>query len=158
MNENKLLRIISLVFVGLVCVILFASIRKFVIEDRIVLFSVGSPLIFAFLIGVVLLLCFVSTIYKEKSMFKKDAKATTDNYEDLKKVFLFSVIILSYVYTLYILGFLVGTVIYLTLTMYGLNTSKEKITNKIMKAVVVSIVTVPIFSYVFGGIFNIMLP
>jgi magnesium-transporting ATPase (P-type) len=162
LNEDKLFRILSMVFAVSITAILFTNIRKFVVVDNIKLFTPDSPLIFAFLVGVVLIICIAITMVGEIAKIKANTQSQEagiwNKYRELIKVFLFIVLILSYAYFLRILHFRAATTIFLAISMYALNIIKEKQVNKMLKSAAAAAITVPVFYYIFSGIFKVLLP
>lgn len=162
MGKTKFLDAVAFLFVMVICIFILKDITSLVIKENIQLFSVDSPLIFALLIGIGFAVCLVIVAYKEFKLRKKAEKAedtsSKDLFSELKVVLICICIILAYIFTLKYLKFLAGTTIFMIISIILLNTSKDKITVKLGKAVIAAIIIVPTMYYVFHGIFNVMLP
>lgn len=163
MNENKVIDLISFLFVVIICTIIFGNLGTLIFIKKIRLFSIDSPLVFAFLVGIVLLICLVITIVKERpktggKRIESDVNSNEDKYGEYKTVICFVVGLFIYVQLLKVLHFRLGTTVYMLIAMFLLNTSNYKRINKLVKAVAATLVTVPLLYFVFNGIFNVMLP
>ncbi|MDI6707115.1 MAG: tripartite tricarboxylate transporter TctB family protein [Firmicutes bacterium] len=162
MNEYKLLNLISILFVGTVCVLMFENLGSLIFLKKISLLSIDSPLVFAFLVGVVLLICIIITLIRGIFENNGDEKAKTggseSKYGEIKKVVLYSAGLFAYIQILKMLHFNVGTAVFMCLVMLLINGSGNRIGAKLLKAIAATLVTVPILYFVFHGIFSVVLP
>ncbi|WP_312815794.1 tripartite tricarboxylate transporter TctB family protein [Sedimentibacter sp.] len=145
--------------VGLIVAFILISIYGIVNSKGIELFSVTSPLIFPFLVGVTLLVCWILTIIKGIK------NAVTTNKDDSKELLHDMVVAIIYIigvltYSLVIdkIGFILGSILFLITGMVFMNYDEEKYSKKIINAAIVSCITVPVLYYVFHEVFKVMLP
>jgi len=162
MRKIGLLDWIAYIFVAFICVFLFVNISTLVMQKNIELFAVDSPLIFALLVAIVLSVCLLISLYKD-FVIKKEV--TDDNREkfsellnEIRGVFIFTIVIIIYTLIIKRTGFLLGTTIFMVIGMSILNTDKSKIQLKLGKALIATLITIPTMYYIFHDIFNVMLP
>ncbi len=148
------------IFIGLIVAFIMFSTYGWVQNDGIELFSTTSPLIFPFLIGIVMLVCLISTIFVEMKKSKEENKdETSDEFlYDLKKVVIYTLGVIAYALVIKKIGFLVGTGVYLIIAMSYMNYEEQKIEKKAGRAAIVSFVAVPLLYFIFYKIFHVMLP
>lgn len=144
----------------------FDMARIMVVRD-IKIFSVDSPLIFSFLISIILGACFIFVLAQEISKYlamKREKTITPTNMEkiikhkNITKFIIFFIGTILYVYLLPTLHFFVGTIVYMFLMMLLLNDSEERITSKICKSFFISLIYLPVLYFIFSNIFNVLLP
>lgn len=143
--------------VGFIVAFILVSIVGFV-NSGIELFSVYSPLVFPFLIGVSMLVCWLLTIVLE---LKKGAKSSENSKEllhDIGVACFYVIAVLIYALVIRKLGFMVGTIIFLAVGMIFMNYDEEKMGKRVINAAIVSCITVPLLYYVFHEVFKVMLP
>jgi hypothetical protein len=162
MRNGKILDWVAKVFVLFIISFMFINIATLLVSEEINLFAIDSPLLFAFLIGITMLICFIITVLGEFKADRTANKAPEDSTEEvlieLRNVFLYTLGIFIYSLLVRKLHFMLASIAFLSVTMIMLNTNEGKIASKAGKAAVASIFTVPILYYVFHGIFNVMLP
>lgn len=149
-------------FVAFICTVMFINIASLLAIEKIDLFSIDSPLLFAFLIAVTILICFIITVYKDYKAGKASKKMQEDSsaeiIDELARVMFFIAGVYLYSLVVKYMHFIFGSIVFLTIGMIWLNEYKVKIGTKLVKAVIACIITVPILYYVFHGVFNVMLP
>jgi hypothetical protein len=162
LNDEKLLRFTSYGLMVVVCGYIFYSLAQFVFVKNIALFSVASPLVFAFLLGIVLLVCLLINAFSEFKTIKEietgEKHKTLEGFQDLLKVLAAVGLLIVYVSLMRRFSFRPATIGYLFLTMFLLNQLTESKTKKIIKAAAAALITVPVLYYIFNGIFLVMLP
>ena len=169
-QENRLFyRVISLLFVIMICVIIYSDLSGKYYNQNIRLFTVDSPLIFPLLVFVTLLICVVFELksevkknleYFSKSKASNGIKQHVKNMIQIKELFdiaIFTIVSIIYVYVLPRLHFIIGTGIYMFIIMILYNDS-ENMGFKLTKAALATIITIPLVYYVFNGIFKVILP
>jgi hypothetical protein len=149
------------IFVASIVAFIMYSTYRWVQYDGIELFSTTSPLIFPFLIGIVMFVCLISTIIVETKNSKEatNSNETSDEFlYDLKRVVIYTLGVIVYALVIKKIGFLVGTVVYLIIAMTYMNYEEQRIEKKAGRAAIVSFVAVPLLYFVFYKIFHVMLP
>jgi hypothetical protein len=145
-----------------VCVAMIASLAVFVLADGKKLFSLTSPLVYAFLVSVLLVVFLVINIVQElrrrKQAAGKESVSKAELLQELQVVGLYTAGLLLYVFLLRYLHFLIGSLIFLALGMFVLNKTKASMGRKALFAGVASVITVPILYVVFSIIFDVILP
>lgn len=146
--------------VGIIVSVIMVSIAGFVNNNGIELFSVTSPLVFPFLIGVTILICWIITIIKDiKSATEKRSHAESKELlHDVGVAIMYIIAVLTYSVVIGNIGFMIGSIVFLIIGMVFMNFDEDKVVKKIGKAAVVSCVTVPLLYYVFHEVFRVMLP
>lgn len=169
MNQNEekfsVYKILSLIFSLLIIIIMFFDIGKKYIEQNIKIFTVESPILFPFLLVLVLLITFVLESVSEIKSSTKRGRAGTgkqsvvENNQGkvLLSIFVFTAISIVYIYLLPILHFLPATSLYMFCIMIVSNQS-DKFRNRLVKALIATGITIPIIYYIFYGIFDVILP
>lgn len=146
--------------VGFIVAFIFISITGFVNNQGIELISTESPLVFPFLIGVTLLVCWILTIILDikKANAKQSFEESKELLHDIIVAFIFVIGVLIYTVVIDIIGFMVGTILFLIIGMAFMNYDESKIVIRIRNAAIVSCITVPLLYYVFHEVFKVMLP
>lgn len=161
MKRFKLIDIVIYIFIGGIVAIILGSISNWISKDGIMLFETTSPLVFPFMIGVALLIFLVSTIisdfrHAEKNKDPKEHKGELAH--DVILASIYAVGVLAYSVVVPMLGFIVGTILFLAVTMILMNYEELDLKKKTFRALAVSAVTVPVLHFVFYEIFKVMLP
>lgn len=161
MKRFKPLDLAIYVLTGAVVAIIFGSIINWVNIDGILVFETTSPIVFPFLIGVAMLIFLLLTIISDY----RNAAKTKDSGEDKEglahDVLLAAVYaggVLLYTVLVPVFGFIIGTIAFLATLMVLMNYEELNFKKKAMRAVAVSVVTVPVLHFVFYEIFMVMLP
>lgn len=156
-EEYKLLNIVTIVFVSAICIIMFLNMPTF---NN--LLSIHSPLIFAFLISIVMAVCLIIAIIEEFRGIKGNLGAYLKFNDEVKTEMLWvAVYFLSlfiFVRALKFFRFNAATAVFMFIGMLLLNTDKENIRKKVYKAFGATLATVPLLYIVFHKIFKVMLP
>ena len=164
-QENRIVyRVSSLLFVALVILIIYFDISRKYFQQGIQLFSVDSPLIFPFLVFLILLIGFIFELRTEIKKFlkqyshsgKQDTKNMTQTKE-LLDIIVFTVISMIYIYLLPKFHFIIATSLYMFCIMVVVNES-DKFGYKLVKSLLATAVTIPIIYFIFYGIFTVILP
>jgi hypothetical protein len=165
---EKTLRIFSNVFIIVVLLAMGISLGVFTLgKDHIPLFSIESPLVFAFLVAIMLFVAIVINLFQEWKEFKKTARVApasstaekrAETIKQLAVVLVFAAACIIYVFLLRYLHFLVGTFIFLAAGLFLMNESKAKVGKRLLLAGIASLVSVPLFYATFQLVFNVMLP
>jgi hypothetical protein len=145
--------------VGFIVAFILYSIYGFVNNDGIELLSVYSPLVFPFLIGITLLICWVLTIINEiRIVGNEQSQDSKELMYDISiaVIYIFGVLIYSFVIGK--VGFIIGSVLFLIIGMVFMNFDESNMIIRIRNAAAVSCITVPLLYYVFHEIFKVMLP
>lgn len=168
-QENRLVyRIISALFVTLVVAIIIFDMSGKYFQNNIAIFSITSPLIFPFLVLVVLFIC---TIFEWGIIIKRIRQAINklpqkETIQQTKSPFLkkemlnmsiFIILSLLYILILPKLHFIYSTSIYMFCIMVVIN-EQDKLAVKAFKALLATAITIPIIYYIFYGIFVVILP
>ncbi|MBP8717971.1 MAG: tripartite tricarboxylate transporter TctB family protein [Candidatus Atribacteria bacterium] len=168
-RENHILyRVISLLFVGLVIIIVGIDISGKYFQQGIALFSIDSPLIFPLLIFLTLVISLIFELRTEikkilsiSSHYRKEQGIEKDKdlfqTKNIINIFIFIVISLVYIYILPELHFIAATSLYMFCIMVVINDT-DKIFFKLAKAFLATGITIPIIYYVFYDIFGVILP
>lgn len=160
MNKLRWIDWLVIGIVGFIVAFILISIFSFVSKDGIELFSVESPLVYPTLIGVSMLICWILTIIKEirNADQKKSQAESKELIHDVLVALGFVVGVLVYTLVIDIIGFMVGTILFLIIGMVLMNYDELKLINRIKSAAIVSCITVPLLYYVFHEVFRVMLP
>lgn len=162
MRTDIILNWAAKLFIVFIFSFMFINITTLLITEKINLFAIDSPLLFAFLIAMTMLICFVITICKEfkagKSSKESSGEPAAETDKELLSVVLYVAGVFLYSMLVRYLHFMFGSVIFLSIAMIIMNTDKAKVVLKAGKAVIAAILTIPVLYYVFHGIFNVMLP
>jgi hypothetical protein len=146
--------------IAAVCLLAFGDIAYFVFSQGIPLLTVDSPIIFPFLIDLVLLISLIMVIageMKKSSHEKGTDKDEPENIKDLIAVAAYFAGTAAYILVLKNLHFLTGTIIYMLAIMYLLHEAKRS-ADKVVKILIPCLITVPAVYFVFSGIFHVILP
>ncbi|MGD9568777.1 MAG: tripartite tricarboxylate transporter TctB family protein [Sedimentibacter sp.] len=148
------------IIVGFIIGFMLFSIMDIVNNKGIALFSTESPLVFPFLIGVAMLVCWILTIILDvkKAGAKHTAEESKELLHDILVALVYVVGVLIYTVVIDIIGFLIGTILFLIIGMVCMNYEESKIVMRIRNAAIVSCITVPLLYYVFHEVFKVMLP
>ncbi len=150
----------SIIIVAAVCLLTFGDIGYFVFTQGIPLLTVDSPIIFPFLICMVLLICLISIAVREIRIWTARKGSDKDDAEiikDLKAVVIYFVGTVVYIMLLKNLHFILGTIIYIFAVMFLLHES-NRFVERVYKILIPCLITVPIVYFVFNGIFDVILP
>jgi len=167
MRIESILNWTARAFVIFIFTFMFINITALLISEKINLFAIDSPLIFAFLVALMIFTCFIITAYKEFMAFRASSKtadlhptedASKEMFREIKSVLLYVLGVYLYIITVRYLRFTVGSIVFMAIAMLMLNSNSEKIMIKAGKAFGAAAATVPVLYYVFHGIFNVMLP
>ena len=150
-------------FVGAIGVFIMYTIKSLMDTRNMALFSVTSPLIFPFLIGIALLVFIALTFISDLRGVKKSEDEDEENDGerlslDVGMAVLYAVGVIAYTYVIRRVSFVPGSIAFLVIAMAIMNYEEQKIGLRIGKATIVSLVAVPVLYYVFHSIFNVMLP
>lgn len=147
--------------VGGIVAIVLTSISKWVNKDGMKLFETTSSLVFPFLIGVALFIFLILTIisdYRNAYEEKNDGEDKNDLGHDVLMAGIYAIGVLIYAFVVPILGFIIGTIVFLAIIMILMNYEETNIGKKAIRAFAVSAVTVPVLHFVFYQVFKVMLP
>lgn len=163
MKKLKWMDLLVIAIVGLVVAFILLSILDFVNKDGIELFSVTSPLVFPFLVGVTLLVCWILTLIKEikNAGAKKSEESPNEPNEVLHDTIIaviFIIGVLIYAVLIKKIGFIIGSILFLSIIMVLMNYDESKMLKRVGKAAIVSCVAVPLLYFVFHEVFKVMLP
>ncbi|MCF8009310.1 MAG: tripartite tricarboxylate transporter TctB family protein [Halanaerobiales bacterium] len=139
--------------------------------DDFQIFTKDSPLLFPFLLSIILGICVVFLFIRlyNKMMESKD-KQKINKQEDTSIIFgssdnkisksliIFLLIFIIYSIFLPMFHFLIATIIFVFITMTILNESQESIKKKALKSLAISIVAVPLIYYIFYNVFEVVFP
>lgn len=160
MGESKLLNKVSIIVIAAVCILAFADIGYFMFSQGIPLLTVDSPIIFPFLVDLVLLISLIMVItgeFKNSSREKDTNKNEPENIKDLIAVAAYFAGTAAYILVLKNLHFLTGTIAYMLVIMYLLHEA-NRFADKVVKILIPCLITVPAVYFVFSGIFHVILP
>lgn len=163
MKDSRLINMISIVIIAVVCVMAFWDIGNFIFAQGIPLLTVDSPIIFPFLISMVLLACFLPIVIGEIKSWAAGKTSSQDNQDnaeiikDLKAVVVYFIGTVVYIMLLKNLHFILGTILYIFTVMFLLHESNRYI-ERIYKIIIPCLVTIPVIYFVFNGIFKVILP
>lgn len=144
-----------------VTIAMFYCLFEFVFKSKIKLFSINSPLIFCFLVAFCLLVFLVLSLMNDFKVIKKTGNNENKSYvvenEDLIRIILFILSLVAYVLLIPRLHFQITTIIFMTIAAFLLNDS-DKITPRLLKSIISSVILVPVVYYIFYKVFAVMLP
>lgn len=164
---GKTTQVLANILTIVVLLAMIINISEFVFVKDIKLFSVDSPIIFPFLVLLVLAVLIGINIANELKLRRKDRKIIEENLQmqsrkdvidQLTIVVLFTVINVVYVLLLQYLHFLLGSFVFMVLGMILLNTNTKSFIRRFTLAGIAGLITVPTLYFVFNGVFQIMLP
>lgn len=145
-----------------VCVAMIASIAVFVLVDGKKIFTLTSPLVYAFLVGfflvVFLIIDITQGLRRRKQTVVKSSEGSAVLFRELRLIGLYTVGLLVYVSLLRYLHFLIGSCIFIALGMIALNRTSAGIGKKVLFAGLATVITVPILYVVFSIVFDVILP
>ena len=145
-----------------VCVAMIASLVLFTVVDGERIFTLTSPLVYAFLVTVLLVVFLIMNIIQELGRRKRaagqESLSKAELIRELLLVGLYTAGLFLYVFVLRYLHFLIGSLIFLALGMFVLNRTGVRIGKRALFAGLASAVTVPILYVVFSIIFDVILP
>lgn len=146
--------------VGFVVFFILSSIAGFVYNDGIELLSVYSPLVYPFLIGVTLLVCWVLTFIKDIKTAKNNKfdELSKELIHDVGIAVIFIIGVLIYTFVIKKIGFIIGSIVFLIIGMVFMNYDESRWMIRIRNAAVVSCITVPLLYFIFHEVFKVMLP
>jgi uncharacterized membrane protein YhaH (DUF805 family) len=145
--------------VGIVVAFILFSIFNFVNKDGIELFSVTSPLVFPFLVGITLLVSWIITIIKDiKDAGSRTRESSKEVLHEVSIAVIYILGVLVYALIIKKIGFIVGSILFLSIIMVFMNYDEVKMLNRVGKAAIVSCVAVPFLYFVFHEVFKVMLP
>lgn len=156
MREYKLLNILASVFFIAITGVIFFDIIRLSSLRHIQIFTINSPLIYAFLIGVVMSIALVLDLWGDIRLptVKTDRIKTIE----MRDVFLFLVGTVAYALLLPYLHFLIGTSLYMGILMFILNHQTRGIGKRLLYTLVAVAATVPTLYAVFHYIFDVVMP
>ena len=158
---QKTMRIVANIFNIAVLLVMLINLEVFIVKDDIQLFTIESPLVFAFLVAVVLFVLIVLNLINEFRQGRASGGTASEEKSVLKQlapVGIFAAATIAYVLLLRYLHFLAGSFFFMMLGMFFLNETTKKIGPRILKAGMACLITVPILYLVFNVIFNVVLP
>ncbi len=162
---QKTMRIVANVFSIAVFLVMSINLAFFIFRDGIELFTIESPLVFAFLVAAALLVLIVLNLLGEvkKARSAPGAEAgKTDGkggvLREIAPVAVFAAAIFLYIYLLRYLHFLAGSLIFVALGNYLLNETTKKTGHRVLWAGAASLIMVPILYLVFHKLFGVVLP
>jgi len=164
---EKTTRLLANILTIAVLMAMLFNIAEFIFVKNVKLFSVDSPIIFPFLVLLVLAVLIGTNIANETKIKRYDVKSIEENLqmkpkEDVIKQFeivvLFTAINIIFVLLLPYFHFLVGSFIFMVLEMILLNTNIKSFIRRFTLAGIAGLITVPALYFVFNGVFQIMLP
>lgn len=162
MGECRLLNIATITFVLVICIIMFINLASFTLIQDNDLLSIESPLIFAFLVGIVIFICLIITIVGEFREIRENKESyqvfNREANAELVRVAVYSFSLFVFVSLFKYIHFNVSTAIFMFIGMFLLNNAKESILKKAYKAFGATLITVPLLYLVFHEIFKVMLP
>jgi len=154
--------ILSIIITIVVCVAMIASMASYALIDGNEVFSLTSPMVYAVLVGIFLVVFLIINVIQElrprRWVADKSSESTAVMLQDLKGIGLYTVGLLLYVWSLRYLHFLITGCIFMTLGMVALNRTNATWGKKVLFAGVGAIITVPLLFVVFRVIFNVILP
>ena len=158
----RVYNILAILITVVVCVAMIASLAVYVLVNGKQLFSLTSPLVYAFLVAVLLVVFLAINITRQLRRRRRTAvKASEGRAEVLRELLtvgLYTAGLMLYVYLLRYLHFAIGSLIFLALGMFFLNRPKLSIGRKALYAGAASAITVPVLYVVFSIIFDVILP
>jgi len=168
-QEDRLVyRMVSILFITLVVAIIFFDVGGKYFKNDMAIFSITSPLIFPFLVLVVLLVCI---IFEWGIVIKKVRQAINlrrrkESHQQAKNLYfrkeiidmvVFIILSLIYIFLLPKLHFIYATSIFMFSLMVAIN-DQDKFIIKTLKALLATGITIPVIYYIFYGIFGVILP
>jgi len=167
-GKNTVYKILSLSFSLLIIVVMFFDIINKYSQQNIKIFSIESPILFPFLLGLHLLINFMLELRAEiknrptkaeNIVEKMGEKAIVENKQgkEILTILIFTAISLIYMYILPIFHFIIATSIYMFLIMFIAN-NRDNILQRLVKSAIWTAITIPIIYYIFYGIFDVILP
>jgi len=161
MKRQKDLLFVPYILLVVVIVAMFYELSRMIFVSKIELFDLYSPLIFCFLVAFGLLfflvLSFVGDLKQKQAAAKEEEKEVAVDVEELKRIILYVLGLIIYIMLLPRLHFVAATLIYMAIIVFLL-TEATAFTTKLLRAVISSIIFVPVVYYIFYGIFNVVLP
>ena len=161
MKRFKPLDFVIYTLIGAVVAIIFGSIINWVNNEGIMVFETTSPLVFPFLIGAAMLIFLLLTIisdYRTAAITKDSGEDKDGLAHDVLLASMYAGGVLIYTVLVPMFGFIIGTIAFLAILMILMNYEELNFKRKAMRAVAVSVVTVPVLHFVFYEIFKVMLP
>jgi len=163
---EKTMRILANIFNLAVLAVMIVYLGIFMIAEDIELFIIESPLVFAFLVAIAILVLVTINIWDETKKArgisaageKRESKLAKEELSQLKTIGFFTLGFVVYVMLIRYLHFLLGSFIFMTLAMFMLNDVQKKFGGRILRAGLASLVTVPILYLIFNVVFKVMLP
>ncbi len=144
--------------IGFIIAFILISIVNFV-NSGIELLSVYSPLVFPFLVGISMLICWILTIvFDIKRGGIKPDEDSKELLHDIGVTFTYVIAVLIYALVIRKLGFMIGTILFLAIGMIFMNYDERNMGKRVLSATLVSCITVPLLYYVFHEVFKVMLP
>ncbi len=161
--------VVTFIIVLLTEVWLIGDILIKVIKDNVEIFTKSSPMLFPFMLSVVLGFCLILLfvrLWKQRKIALADKMGETQKAEGTPRVkmgiskimIIFLILLLVYSYILPIFHFILATILYVIIGMILINEEEKKITRKIVKPVIIAVIAVPIIYYVFYNIFEVIFP
>lgn len=144
-----------------VLALMAVDLRKFIFEKNIAPFTVDSPL--AFIIFVMSSLTFfivingIQDMRRLKMQGREDGDTGQAAYA-LLWVLVFMAVVFFYVYMVKYLHFLLTTLIFMSLGMFLLNDTEQKVGMKLARVLIASGITVPVLYAIFNYAFDVVLP
>lgn len=159
-RERSLLLAPYLVLIPVV-IAMFYALAEFVLVSKIELFDVRSPLIFCFLVAICLLFFMAWSLIADFKAIRKgggaEGKSSVVSDEDLLRIIFFVFGLIAYVLLLPRLHFQITTIIFMAVAAFLLNDS-DKLTSRLLKSLISSVILVPAVYYIFYKVFAVFLP
>jgi len=162
-QASKLFYGVSVAIIALVLIVVFSGIAKFAFIDGVPLFSKESPILFPFLLALLLLIALALSVVNQIRIWAKEDKKSRNTEEekeimkDLKAALIYFIGTFIYIALMRTLHFVPGTIIYTFLIMFFLNGSQDKM-QRVRSIIIPSLVTAPAVYFVFNKIFEVILP
>ena len=158
MNENKLLLVLSLLIILVFCVLAIYDIVHIMTVKNIPLVSIDSPLVFYSLLTLVITVLTIYVVIDEARKGNISFSASREIKTELKKVIVYALGTMVYIYLLRKLHFTKATLLFVFVVIMVLNNTDKNLLTKVLKSAISACITVPILYYVFHGIFQVILP
>lgn len=160
MGEYRVLHHVSRIIVAAVLAAVLYSLYRYIYIDSRVLFSVESPIVFPALLAGVFFIFILLDFFLSRKSRCEDSKngCAPEIKKEFFHVFFFLIGMGAYILLLPVLHFVPGTIIFMTVIAFLLNTSKDGFPAKLLKSLISAAVIVPLLYYVFYGVFKVVLP
>ncbi len=156
--------IVTFIIVALTEIWLVGDMVVKMARDNVQIFTKSSPLLFPFLLSIVLGICLIMLsvrLFRDRINMVNENKTeeTGESGTGISKLLItFLVILLIYTYFLPVFHFIIATMIFVFIAMVLVNETGQKLINKLLIPVIISITVVPLIYYVFYNIFDVVFP